>query len=165
MRSRFDPAGPMLAMALMLAAGCGPTDRDTPSARGGSTARAEVSVSEAGPTTPDIALATLDGIPSGIDGSGLNVLLISVDTTRADHLGCYGHPSIKTPNIDRFAEDGTLFQWCISSAPLTLPSHTTMLTGSYPFVHGARDNGVFYVDEGNVTLAEIFKEQDYATNA
>ena len=88
-----------------------------------------------------------------------------MDTTRADYLGCYGHPQIKTPNIDRFAAEGTRFADCISSAPLTLPSHTTMLTGSYPFVHGARDNGVFIVDDANVTLPELFKEAGYATHA
>lgn len=102
---------------------------------------------------------------SSIGARGVNVVLVSVDTTRADHIGCYGHPKIKTPNIDRFADEGTRFAWCISSAPLTLPSHTTMLTGSYPFLHGARDNGVFTVTPENVTLAEIFKEAGYATHA
>ncbi|MCZ6816123.1 MAG: sulfatase-like hydrolase/transferase [Planctomycetota bacterium] len=102
---------------------------------------------------------------SKIGARGINVVLVSVDTTRADHIGCYGHPKIKTPNIDRFAAEGTRFAWCISSAPLTLPSHTTMMTGSYPFLHGARDNGVFTVAPENVTLAEIFKEAGYGTHA
>ena len=100
-----------------------------------------------------------------IGGRGFNVLFVSVDTTRADHLGCYGHPQVKTPNIDRFAAEGTRFAWCISSAPLTLPSHATMLTGSYPFLHGARDNGFFKLAEENVTLTELFKEAGYATHA
>jgi arylsulfatase A-like enzyme/Flp pilus assembly protein TadD len=100
-----------------------------------------------------------------IGGEGLNVLLVSVDTTRADHFGCYGHPEVKTPNIDRFADQGARFAWCISSAPLTLPSHATMLTGSYPFVHGARDNGLFTLPAENETLAEIMKEAGYATHA
>ncbi|MCH7812783.1 MAG: sulfatase-like hydrolase/transferase [Planctomycetes bacterium] len=103
--------------------------------------------------------------PPAIGEPGLNIIFISVDTTRADHLGCYGHPIVKTPNIDRFAAEGTRFAWCISAAPLTLPSHTTMLTGSYPFLHGARDNGIFTVADENVTLAEIFKEAGYATHA
>ncbi len=101
----------------------------------------------------------------GIGGEGLNVLLVSVDTTRADHIGCYGHPEVKTPNIDRLAAEGTRFTHCISSAPLTLPSHTTMLTGSYPYVHGARDNGLFVVDEANHSLPELFKAAGYATHA
>jgi len=94
-----------------------------------------------------------------------NVLLISVDTTRADHLGCYGHPVIKTPNIDRLAAEGTLFTQCIASAPMTLPSHATMLTGSYQYVHGARDNGSFQLDGANETLAEILRGAEYTTHA
>ncbi len=108
------------------------------------------------------ALPTREG---PIGGEGMNVVLVSVDTTRADHLGCYGHDKVKTPNIDRFAAEGTRFANCISSAPLTLPSHATMLTGSYPFVHGARDNGIFVLQEENVTLAEIFKQAGYTTRA
>ncbi len=102
---------------------------------------------------------------SPLNGAGYNVLLISVDTTRADHLGCYGHPIVKTPNIDRFAAEGTRFEQCASSAPLTLPSHSTMLTGSYPFVHGARDNGIFKLAPENTTLAELFQAAGYATHA
>lgn len=101
----------------------------------------------------------------GIGGAGMNVVLVSVDTTRADHLGCYGHPKIKTPNVDRLAAEGTRFAMCISSAPLTLPSHTTMMTGSYPFVHGARDNAIFIVPQENKTLAELFKDAGYSTHA
>lgn len=101
----------------------------------------------------------------GFDGDGLNVLLVSVDTTRADHLGCYGHPVVKTPNVDRLAAEGTRFAQCVSSAPLTLPSHTTMLTGTYPFVHGARDNAAFIVAPENVVVAELFKDKGYETHA
>lgn len=96
---------------------------------------------------------------------GMNVLFVDADTTRADHLGCYGHPVVKTPHIDRFAAQGILFKTCISSAPLTLVSHSTMMTGSYQYVHGARDNGMFSLAEPNVTLAEIFKEAGYQTAA
>ena len=110
------------------------------------------------------ALSTESGLMD-IGGADFNVLLVSVDTTRADHLACYGHPDAKTPNIDRFAREGTLFKNCISSAPLTLPSHSSMLTGSYPFVHGARDNGIFTLVDDNRTLAEIFKEAGAATHA
>ena len=148
-------------MVLALA-GCDRSGSGTPSAGPAAAPPAPKSPSAA---ADDTGLASLDGIESGIDGTGMNVVLVSVDTTRADHLGCWGHPVIKTPNIDRFAAQGTRFLWCISSAPLTLPSHTTMLTGSYPFVHGARDNGIFFVDQGNVTLAELFKEAHYATDA
>ncbi len=110
------------------------------------------------------AAAASDPAPA-IGAAGMNVILVSVDTTRADHLGCYGHPEVKTPNIDRMASEGTRFAACISSAPLTLPSHSTMLTGSYPFVHGARDNGIFVLPDDNLTVAEIFKDAGYATHA
>ena len=109
------------------------------------------------PQTDDSAVA--------VRGAGMNVLLVSLDTVRADCLGCYGHPTIRTPNIDRLASEGTRFAQCISSAPLTLPSHSTMMTGSYQFVHGARDNGDFVLGENNVTLAEIFRPAGYATHA
>lgn len=100
-----------------------------------------------------------------IGGEGMNVLFVSVDTTRADHIGCYGHSSSKTPNIDRLASEGARFVTCISSAPLTMPSHTTMMTGAYPFVHGVRDNGIFVLQASNRTLAEIFRDAGYATHA
>ncbi len=112
----------------------------------------------------DVGGASGEAASTSIGGPDFNVLLVSVDTTRADYLGCYGHPLSKTPNIDRFASQGTRFAQCISSAPLTLPSHSTMLTGSYPFVHGARDNGSFNLAEENITLAEIFKAADWATH-
>jgi arylsulfatase A-like enzyme len=98
-------------------------------------------------------------------GRGLNVLLVSVDTARADHFGCYGHPHVKTPNIDRLAAEGAVFEQCIASSPITLPSHSTMFTGVYSFVHGARDNGFFKLAPENVTLAELFQDAGYATHA
>lgn len=98
-------------------------------------------------------------------GHGFNVLLISLDTTRADHLGCYGFADIKTPNIDRLAAEGTLFSQCTSSCPLTLPSHSSMMTGTYPFVHGVRTNGEFYLHPNNMTLAEALSKNGYTTAA
>ncbi|UCF33255.1 MAG: sulfatase-like hydrolase/transferase [Phycisphaerales bacterium] len=100
-----------------------------------------------------------------IGGTGRNVLLVSVDTTRADKIACYGHPTIKTPNIDRMAREGTRFAQCISAAPLTLVSHASLLTGSYQYVHGVRNNGSYQVADENVTLAEIFKKAGHATHA
>ncbi|RMF77902.1 MAG: tetratricopeptide repeat protein [Planctomycetota bacterium] len=119
------------------------------------------------PAAPDATSAdsTPANRPQAKDDRPWNVLLVSVDTTRADHLGCYGHPSVKTPHIDAFAKEGTLFAQCISSAPLTLPSHATMLTGSYPFVHGARDNVSFQLAPENETLAEILSAAGFATHA
>lgn len=116
---------------------------------------------------PDMQVDRLDdeSLARVVGRPGMNVLFISVDTTRADHLGCYGHPIARTPNIDKFASEGARFSQCISSAPLTLVSHSTMMTGSYQFVHGARDNTTFKLAPENVTLAEIFKEAGYATHA
>lgn len=108
------------------------------------------------------------GVGARVDRSGgpnLNIILVSVDTTRADHLGCYGQQSINTPNIDQLASEGTRFAQCISSSPLTLPSHATMLTGSYQFVHGVRDNGSFQLADENTTLAELLRPAGYLTLA
>ncbi len=88
-----------------------------------------------------------------------------MDTTRADHLACYGNPDIRTPNIDRLASEGTLFERCITTAPITLVAHSSMLTGSQPFVHGARDNGTYVLHGDNVTLAEVLHDAGYATHA
>ena len=94
-----------------------------------------------------------------------NFILISVDTLRADRLGCYGYPKIKTPTIDGFARQGIKFENCICQTPLTLPSHTSLLTGTYPTFHGVRDNGGFLVPQDLTTLAEVFKKAGYQTAA
>ncbi len=62
-----------------------------------------------------------------------NVVLITIDTLRADHVGCYGYKQIKTPNIDSVAADGVRFARAFTPVPVTLPSHTAILTGTYPF--------------------------------
>src|SRR5689334_1034894 len=71
-----------------------------------------------------------------------SIILISVDTLRADHLGCYSGKRGVTPNIDQFAKSGTLFSQVSALVPLTLPSHAAMFTSTYPFVSGVEDNGV-----------------------
>ena len=95
----------------------------------------------------------------------LNVLLITLDTTRADRLGCYGNDAIQTPAIDRLAAEGTLYERCYTPAPITLPSHLSILTGTYPAYHGVHENGGFYVAEELTTLAEILSEHGYDTAA
>jgi arylsulfatase A-like enzyme/Tfp pilus assembly protein PilF len=97
--------------------------------------------------------------------SDLNVLFFTLDTTRADHIGCYGYPLIKTPNIDSLAAEGIQFQNATAQCPLTLPSHSSMFTGSYPFFHGVRDNGGFYLENDQVTLAEVLHQAGWATSA
>ena len=94
-----------------------------------------------------------------------NVLLITVDTLRSDHLGCYGYKGIKTPNIDGLAERGTMFKNAISQVPLTLPSHCSLFTSTYPQFNNVRDNGSYRLGQSAVTLAERMQENGYATAA
>ena len=99
------------------------------------------------------------------DGKDYNVILVTVDTLRADRVGCYGNPRVKTPTMDAFAAAGIRFENCLAQTPLTLPSHTTILTGCLPVHHGVRDNGGFVVPAELITMAEIFKAKGYDTAA
>ncbi len=94
-----------------------------------------------------------------------NLLLVTFDTTRADYIGCYGRSAASTPNIDSIAKRGVRFSSCRATAPLTLPSHASMLTGLYPFNHGLRDNRMGPLDDAVVTLTETLKEEGYKTGA
>ena len=100
-----------------------------------------------------------------LDRRDLNILFFTLDTTRADHLGCYGYPEIETPNIDRLAGTGFLFRHVTSQAPLTLPSHSSIFTGTYPFSNGVRDNGGFYLEPAEITLAEAVRSGGWTTSA
>ncbi|MFQ6109690.1 MAG: sulfatase-like hydrolase/transferase, partial [Candidatus Aminicenantales bacterium] len=95
----------------------------------------------------------------------MNIVLFTIDTLRADHLECYGYDRVKTPHINTLASEGLLFEHTIAQAPLTLPSHSSIFTGTYPLFHGIRDNGGFYLDESHITLAEVLKGRGYATGA
>ena len=97
--------------------------------------------------------------------AGYNVLLITMDTTRADRLGCYGYGPTDTPVIDSLLDYGVRFDDAVATAPITLVSHASILTGRYPYHHGVRDNGTFKLADDQVTLAEAFKEKGYATAA
>ncbi len=98
-------------------------------------------------------------------GRDFNVVLITLDTARADSVACYGNTRVKTPAIDGLARRGLRFDRCVAQAPLTLPSHTTLLTGTFPPFHGIRDNGGAIVPSGLETMAEIFKTAGYQTAA
>jgi arylsulfatase A-like enzyme/Tfp pilus assembly protein PilF len=113
----------------------------------------------------DKTLESFRSMLSPVKLEELNIILFTIDTLRADHLECYGYNSIKTPHINRLADEGILFEHNIVQAPLTLPSHSSILTGTYPLYHGIRDNGGFYLDESHVTLAEELKSRGYATGA
>ena len=93
---------------------------------------------------------------------GCNVIFISIDTLRADHLGCYGHPFVKSPHIDRLAAEGVRFTNHFSAVSTTLSSHTTMMTGTYPHTHGVVRNG-FVVHGDNLMMAEILGRAGFKT--
>src|SRR5215204_949369 len=93
-----------------------------------------------------------------------NVLLITLDTTRADALSSYGGPA-KTPNLDRLASQGARFTFAHSHTVVTLPSHTSILSGLLPYEHGMRDNSGFRVRAGTPTLATRLKARGFATGA
>jgi arylsulfatase A-like enzyme len=94
-----------------------------------------------------------------------SVLLVSIDTLRADRVGAYGASDGATPAIDALAAEGLRFEKAISPAPLTLPAHATLLTGLLPPRHGVRHNGLFRLAEEHETLAERFRAAGYATGA
>lgn len=91
------------------------------------------------------------------------VIVISVDTLRADHLGCYGYGDIRTPHIDRLAAEGVLFENVATVTPLTLPAHASIFTGRGPLDHGVIDNFGYLLGEGEETLAEVLQGHGFAT--
>src|SRR5438132_13322345 len=94
-----------------------------------------------------------------------NVVVITIDTLRADHLGCYGYRQIHTPNIDALAADGARFERAYTPVPVTLPSHTVMFTGTYPMLSGMHDFAANKLNPTQPTLASVLKEHGYATAA
>ncbi len=94
-----------------------------------------------------------------------NVLLITIDTLRADYLGAIGEYKIKTPFIDSIANNGLLFTNVFTAVPLTLPSHISILTGTYPSLHGVRNNGQFFNNISIKSIASILKNNGYNTYA
>ena len=94
-----------------------------------------------------------------------NVLLVTMDTVRADHLGCYGYRQVKTPALDALAQDGVLFEQADSQVPLTWPSHTVILTGTYPFQNGVQDFTGQPLAPRFRSIAQAFQQKGYATGA
>ncbi|HMF28195.1 MAG TPA: sulfatase-like hydrolase/transferase [Candidatus Cybelea sp.] len=93
-----------------------------------------------------------------------NLLLVTIDTLRADHVGAYGYTRARTPRLDALATNGAIFARAYAAAPITLPSHATLLSGRYPPGHGARDNGL-KVSEKTPTLATELKARGFRTAA
>jgi len=92
-----------------------------------------------------------------------NLLLVSLDTVRADHLGCYHYAAAQTPHIDELAASGLRFAHASTVVPLTLPAHSSLMTGTFPGWHGVRDNGGFYLDDDQLTLAEMLRDKGFRT--
>lgn len=116
-------------------------------------------------TLPAALIVLLAAGPLAAAEAGPNILLVTVDTLRADHLGCYGSTSVRTPAADALAARGTLFTRAFAHNPLTLPSHANILLGLTPNAHGVHDNSCFIVREDFLTLAEWLKARGYATGA
>jgi arylsulfatase A-like enzyme/Flp pilus assembly protein TadD len=95
----------------------------------------------------------------------LNLVLVTIDTLRADRLGCYGYSHIETPNLDRIARQGVLFENAVTHTPLTAPAHASIFTGLYPTVHGVRDTGGFVLKASHPALAEVLRQQGWDTAA
>jgi len=116
----------------------------------------------------DPAPGTTGPIATGGDAgdelrAGPNLLLVTLDTLRADHIGAYGYDAIETPNLDRLAREGVRFDQVATTVPTTLPAHSSILTGQLPMRHGVRNNGTFRLEDDAVTLAEVLRDSGYAT--
>lgn len=94
-----------------------------------------------------------------------NIVVITIDTLRADHLGCYGDKQIKTPNLDALAQEGVRFERAYTPVPVTLPAHTALFTGTYPLRSGMHDFADNKLNPAQPTLASVLKENGYATGA
>ena len=111
-------------------------------------------------------LTEADSIPESPGAlSGGNLLLVTLDSTRADRIGCYGNPDIQTPAIDGLARRGVVFSQAVTPAPTTAAAHASILTGLYPNRHGVRGDGIFRLADDHQTLAEILAARSYATAA
>src|SRR5437867_6126317 len=94
-----------------------------------------------------------------------NVILITIDTVRADHVGCYGAKNVQTPTLDSLGHDGIVFERAIAQVPLTWPSHTVILTGTYPFQNGVQDFTGTPLAPQFRSVAQAFKDHGYRTGA
>jgi tetratricopeptide (TPR) repeat protein len=112
-----------------------------------------------------VVLGALAAWKLGCPRSRPSLLLVTLDTVRADHVGAYGYREATTPHLDALAARGTRFAAAQSASPLTAPSHATILTGLYPPIHGVRDNSRFRAAEGVPTLAERLRGAGFETAA
>jgi arylsulfatase A-like enzyme/Tfp pilus assembly protein PilF len=112
-----------------------------------------------------LTLTACSPAPASVDLSGANLLLITIDTLRADRIGAFGDARAATPHLDQLADNGIRFLNCYAPVPLTLPSHSSLFTGRYPFAMQVRTNGSYFLSPDEVTLAERLAENGYTTAA
>jgi choline-sulfatase len=110
-----------------------------------------------------IVVGPIGGVRLLRRSSPRNLLLISLDTVRADRLGCYNYGAAQTPQIDRLAASGLRFEHATTTVPLTLPAHSSLMTGTFPGWHGVKDNGGFYLEDDQLTLAEVLRDRGFRT--
>lgn len=115
--------------------------------------------------TPVLASESLEELGANGRAEGFNLLVITLDTVRADHLGCYGYPGAATPVLDALAARGVRFVTAMAPAPITLPSHASLFTGLEIPDHGVRNNGTFRLDASYTTMAECLQRAGYRTGA
>jgi arylsulfatase A-like enzyme/Flp pilus assembly protein TadD len=113
--------------------------------------------------TAMVCLAALSAVAA--PSPAPNVVVITIDTLRADHLGCYGDKQIKTPTIDALAQDGVRFERAYTPVPVTLPAHSSLFTGTYPLRSGMHDFADNKLNPSQATLASVLKENGYVTGA
>lgn len=147
----------VLCSAALISCGGPEEDGNTPATGNGGGAQAN----SGGPGAVDSGPA----MPEVQPGQLRNVLLVTFDTTRADHIACYGSENSSTPTLDYLASTGVRFEQCFAPAPITLPSHASLFTGQYPYNHGVRNNGTHKLPDQAVTLAERLQENGYDTGA
>jgi arylsulfatase A-like enzyme len=114
-------------------------------------------------TPADAARVVREPLPFG--ATPRNVVLVTMDTVRADALGAYGQRVAASPHLDRLASEGVLFEQVVTSAPNTLPAHASILTGKQPYAHGVRSNAGSALPDENLTLAEVLRSRGYRTHA
>ncbi|GEM_PF-136734 len=165
----------LCVLACLSVMGCGDDGQGRAPDQGGAPASVSVQPVEGADRDSAPQAASTAASSSGVSDSatlnathaatGPNLLLVTLDTMRADRLGCYGYEAARTPVIDALAARGVLFEQAFTPAPMTLPAHTTMMTGMAPPQHGARVNGEHKLADGLPTLASVLSERGYGTGA
>ena len=112
-----------------------------------------------------VAIATLGSGSVASRPRQLNVVIITLDTTRVDRLSPYGYMDVSMPSLERLAREATVFNQAISVSPLTLPAHASVFTGLLPPKHAVRDNADRPLAAGHTTLAEVFSAHGFRTAA